>query len=386
MRVTFIGCPFRTSYGHYIDSLRQAIQLHYGDHVDWVASNCGCGDPVERERRFETQPTAYFEMPHVSAYESRTRWKRRLRRSARSLSYHARSNRYIRLAAGSDVMHLQQTLNAYGAMVAFHWLKRRTSAAKVITVHELDAHQTQFVHQNTLYNHADALIVHSSDLRERLLEYGVRAEKVHVLPYGAELSADIGKRERTGIVFYGGHHLMSGKGLDTVFRAAALLREKLGARAPRITIHGHYGTETPTEALKLAEEFGVTDQLIWLNQIDEAEIGPLYRAAQLAVLPYTGGAAGLPACTAAANALPVIATRRAGIPDQLGEDAVWIAENNPQQLAAEIARLLADRSARDALARRALERATQTLSWPVVAGRTVGIYREALRVRAAPNS
>lgn len=382
MRVTFIGCPFRTSYGHYIDSLRRAIQTHYGDHVEWVASNCGCGDPVERERLFETQPSAYFEMAHVGAYESRTPWKRWLRRNARSLSYRARSNRYIRLAGGSDVMHLQQTLNAYGAMVAFHWLKRRTSAAKVITVHELDSHQTQFVRQNALYNLADALIVHSSELRDRLLEYGVRPDKVHVLPYGAELPANPNDRERAGIVFYGGHHLMSGKGLDTVLRAAALLHGKFGERAPLISIHGHYGSEAPPEALQLAEQFGVTKQLIWLNQIDDAEIAPLYRAAALTVLPYTGSAAGLPACTAAANALPVIATRRAGIPDQLGECAAWISENNPQQLAAEIERLLADRGARDALARRGLERAARELAWPVTAGRTVDIYREALRARS----
>ena len=383
MRVTFIGCPFRTSYGHYIDALRRTLQTHYGESVEWIASNCGCGDPVERERLFEAEPSAYFEMAHVSGYESHTAWKRWLRRNARSLSYQVRARRYARLAGGSDVMHLQQTLNAYGSMVAFHWLKRRSSAVKVITVHELDAHQMRFPHLNALYNHADALIVHSSELRDRLSEHGVQINKVHVLPYGTDVPADPDDRERAGIVFYGGHHLLSGKGLDTLLHAAQLLRQTLGERAPLITVHGHYGTETPPEALELAKQFGVADRLVWRNQIADTQIAPLYRSATLAVLPYTGGAAGLPACAAAANGLPVIATRRAGIADQLGECAVWIEPNRPEQLAGAITQLLGDPAARADLARRAYARATQQLSWPVIAGRTVELYRDALRARWA---
>ena len=386
MRVTFIGCPFRTSYGHYIESLRRTLQTHYGEHVDWVASNCGCGDPVERERRFEAKPSAYFEMGHIGDYESHTAWKRVLRRGARNLTYQARTRRYVTLAGGSDVVHLQQTLNAYGAMVAFHWLRRPTPAAKVITVHEIDRHQAQFPHLNTLYNRADAVIVHGSELRTRLLEYGVEPARVHVLPYGTDLPESPDERERAGIVFYGGHHLLSGKGLDTLLRAAALLRERLGERAPLITLHGHYGTETPAEALELAERLGVADRLIWVNQIDDNDIAALYRTAQLAVLPYTGSAAGLPACAAAANGLPVIATRRAGIPDQLGECAAWIEPGDPAQLAAEIQRLLADPLARAALARRAYERAQAELSWTAVAGRTLELYRAALRARAGARS
>ena len=386
MRVTFIGCPFRTSYGHYIDSLRRNIQADYGDTVEWVASNCGCGDPVERDRLFQTKPSAYFDMKHVGDYESHTAWKRWLRRGARNISYRSRTRRYAKLAGNSDVQHVQQTLNAYGSMVVFHWLKRRAAAAKVVTVHELDAHQKRFPHLDRLYNRADAVIVHNAELREQLLAHGVETARVHVLPYGADLPDDPNDRERAGIVFYGGHHLLSGKGLDTLLHATKLLHERLGERAPIVTLHGHYGTQTPAEANQLARSLGVADRLIWLNQIDDTEIGPLYRSAQLAVLPYAGGSAGLPACAAAANGLPVIATRRAGIPDQLGECAAWIDENNPGQLAREIERLLADRAARSALAEQAYQRAKELLSWSAVAGRTIELYRTALCARADSNS
>lgn len=383
MRLTFIGCPFKTSYGHYIDSLRQAIQARYSDRIQWVASNCGCGDPIERDRLFQAKPSAYFEMSHVSDYESATPWKRALRRNARNLSYFVRAHRYLRLSRESEVVHFQQTLHAYGAMVAFHWLRGRSGAAKVITLHEIDRYQDRFPHLNTLYNGADAVIVHAGELRDRLIRYGVHAAKIHLLNYGTDLGANPGGADRAGIVFYGGHHLMSGKGIETVLRAAARLRERLGERAPLIKIHGHYGTETPEEALKLAAQCGVTDRLVWLNQIPDAEIPALYRSAEIAVLPYTGSFAGLAASAAAANGLPVIATRRAGVPEHLGECAVWIEENHPEQLADAIERLLASPEARRDLAQRAYARAGRLLSWPVVAEQTVDIYRDAWKARCA---
>lgn len=383
MRLTYIGCPFRTSYGHYIDSLRRTLQAQYREDIEWVASNCGCGDPVERDRLFQAKPSAYFEMSHVGDYDSPRPWKRWLRRNARDLSYHLRAHRYQRLTRHSEVVHFQQTLHAYGAMVAFHWLRAPSAAAKVITLHEIDPHQDKFRELNTLYNRAEALIVHSGELRERLLGYGVLGSKIRLLPYGTDVPANPNDSERAGIIFYGGHHLMAGKGIETVLRATALLNRHLGASAPLVTIHGHYGTQTPEAALRLAAEYGVAERLIWLNQIDDAEIPALYRSAQLAVLPYTGSFAGLPASAAAANGLPVIATRRAGLPEHLGDCAVWIEENQPEQLAAQMARLLASPLERADLAARGYVRARKLLSWPVVAEQTVEIYRTAWDARCA---
>lgn len=383
MRLTFIGCPFRTSYGHYIESLGKAIQAQYGDSIEWVGSNCGCGDPNEVDRIFQGKPSAYFEMRHVGDLESGALLKRWLRPYARRLVYHTRADRYLRMASGSDVMHFQQTLHAFGAMVAFRWLQGRSRAAKVITLHEIEPYQERFPRLNTLYNSADAVIVHCGELRERLLELGVRASKITVLPYGTDIPDDKHDKERTGIVFYGGHHLMSGKGIETVFRATALLRDRLGEKAPRVMIHGHYGTETPEAAMKLAQACGIADRLVWLNQVDDSEIGSLYRSAQIAVLPYTGSFAGLAAGAAAANGTPVIGTRRSGLPEHLGECVVWVQENNPEQLAGEIERLLANPELSNDLTRRAYERAKRLLSWEAVAEKTVGLYRDALKARAS---
>ena len=47
MKITLIGCPFRTTYGGYISALRSGLERAAGSPVQWVASNCGCDDPIE---------------------------------------------------------------------------------------------------------------------------------------------------------------------------------------------------------------------------------------------------------------------------------------------------------------------------------------------------
>jgi glycosyltransferase involved in cell wall biosynthesis len=381
MRLTFIGCPFRTSYGHYIDSLRRAMSARSGDSIEWVASNCGCGDPVERDRLFQIQPTSYFEMSHVPDWESRIAWRRWLRRQARSFTYYRRARRYRELARGREVLHFQQTLNAFGAVVAFHWLRLPAAAAKVVTVHEIDAYQDRYPQANLAYNRADAIIVHNHELKDRLARFGVQASRIHFVPYGADVPSQLPDGPRDGILFYGGHHLMSRKGLDVLFRATAILRDRLADEAPRVKVHGHYGAAAPEAALQLAEAHGVSDRVRWLNQVDDAGMGALYRSALICVLPYSGSFAGLPAGAAAANGAPVIATRRAGVPEHLGECAVWIEDGDAAQLAREIETLLANAPLRADLARRAYERAKAHLSWEVAADQTLEIYRDALRSR-----
>jgi hypothetical protein len=70
VKISMIGCPFQTSFGCYISSLRDAIERKAASPVQWVASNCGCGDPVERGRQFQVLNCDYFEMPMPADYRS----------------------------------------------------------------------------------------------------------------------------------------------------------------------------------------------------------------------------------------------------------------------------------------------------------------------------
>jgi glycosyltransferase involved in cell wall biosynthesis len=316
-------------------------------------------------------------MPQLGEMPSPVPWKRELRFGLRYATYYLRAVRYEALSRGTQVRHLQQILNAYGSDVAFHWLRRPSDATRVVTVHELDLEQLAYRDRNRIYNRADAIIVHDNALKRELSGLHVSPELIHVVRHGTQIGPADATGQREGLVFYGGHKLMSGKGIGNVLDALAIVTSRLGDKTPRLRIHGHYGTETPPEALALARRSGVEERVDWLNQISMEDMTQLYRSSLLCLLPFTGSFAGLPAGVAAANQLPIICTRKAGLPGHIGDCGVWIDEENPVQLAGRIIDLLEDETLRRDYGSRLRRHAEQFLAWDVIARETFEIYRSA---------
>ena len=383
MEMTMICCPFKTSYGSYASSLISAIEKKTGGKMHWVASNCGCGDPIEVNRCFQAQQCDYFEMPIISDYRSNARWRRRIRGAARGGISYFRARRFANLSKGAEVVHFQQILNAYGSNAVFHWLKQASNAARIVTVHELDPDQIEFPERNKTYALADGVIIHCEEMRKKMVHVGVPEDKLHVVLHGADVPAASSEDQRSGIIFYAGHKAMTGKGIQTLFSAMSILQERMGEKAPVLKIHGHYGEKTPPEAEELANHSRLGGHIVWLNQISMEEIARQYQRSLLCVLPYTGSFAGLPAAMAAANQLPVICTRKAGLPDHLADCAVWVDERNPVQLAERIMELLQSDEQRDELADKLRTRAEKFLSWDVIAERTLDVYEQSAKRRAA---
>jgi glycosyltransferase involved in cell wall biosynthesis len=383
MKISMIGCPFQTSFGCYISSLRDAIAKNTASPVQWVASNCGCGDPVERGRQFQILDCDYFEMPMPGEYRSKSPWRRRVRGFAKTAVLHWKAGRYANMSRGADVVHFQQVLNAYGSKALFHWLGRPSGAIRVVTVHELDADQLLFPAANRDYNRADAIIVHCEEMRQELIKLGVAESKIHTVLHGTEIPGEPFAGERAGVVYYGGHKLMARKGLETVLGAWAILKPRMGSDTPTLAIHGHYGGATPEEAIQLSRQYEVADQITWRNQIPQSDAVALYQRSQLCVLPWAGSFAGYPAALAAACRLPVVSTRKAGLLDHLGEDGIWIEEANPDQLAERIVELTGNPEKRREIGARLLKRAQEMLSWDVIAERTLEVYQNAAGKRMA---
>lgn len=378
MNVKIISCWFATSYGAYSDGLRKALERRLGADVGIISSNCGCGDPVEVRRQFQDHRCDYFEFPHVNYFKSENRIKYGIRNLARDLIYRQRAKQYQKRTGGADVVHFQQTLNAYGSVALYSWLDRPSTAARVVTVHELDPFQIDFPQKAKKYNQADRIIVHTQEMKDELIGLGVDSERVDVVLYGVEMKP-VSHTPRQDIIFYGGHRIHSGKGLETLFKALALVKERLGPDAPALKIHGHYGEKTPEFGLQRAREAGMEKDVLWLNQISLEAAVAEYQKALLCVLPYTGSFAGLPAVTAMANGVPVIGTRRAGLPDHLGEVGTWVEENDPNGLADTIVSLLKDDSRRQTLAAMGRKRAETVLQWDVIAEKTLETYEKAIR-------
>lgn len=349
-----------------------------GVSVGWVASNCGCGDPIEQERLFLAADRSYFEMPSISDYRSEKRLRRTIRLMARHAMDNVRARRFANHTPdGTDVVHFQQTLSAYGSDVLFRWLKVERSALKAVTVHELDNDQLTDVGQNANYNLAHVIFVHDHDLRDKMIGLGVDAHRIHIICHGARLPSARPEpmERRRNIVFYGGHKLMRGKGIETVMSAYSMLRAEWGPNSPNLLIHGHYATTAPRAAVDMAEAYGIGAGVIWLNQIDMDAMEDLYAKSSLCILPFTGSFAGLPCATAAANGLPVIGTRKAGIPEHLGENFVAVEGDNAEGLFRAMLSLLKDPHQWQGLSEAAYSHAQAALDWNVIGGQTLDAYR-----------
>jgi len=383
MKVKILSCWFTTSYGTYTDGLRRALERLFGSEVGVIASNCGCGDPMEVGRRFVDQRCEFVEFVNVPYYKKSNALKEWLMVQARQLVYRERARRYIKLTGEADVLHFQQILNAFGSVSVFNWLSMPCSAARVVTVHELDPYQLQHPELSVRYNQADALIVLTEAMRSELISQGVRSHLIHVVPHGVELRT-VSDLPREGIVFYLGHKLNQAKGLPTLLTALALLKKELQGQLPLLTIHGHYGAPAPEEGVRWVEAAGLSGSVRWLNEISFDSAVDLYQRSLLCVLPYTGSFAGYPATLALANGAVVIGTRAAGLPEHLGEAGVWVEPTDPPGLAAAMLRLLTDEAERRRIAALGRARAEHELSWDAVAQKTRQVYAAALRNRQDP--
>ena len=204
MKIAMIGCPFKTSYGYSAELLKGSIEKKAGTPIEWVASNCGCGDPAATNRLFQIQGSKYFELPHLHNYgpmPGGNAWEHWLRARASHTTYVMRSRRYAQLSRGAELVHFQQILHAYGFSVVYHWLNLPAKSARVVTVHELDPYQVEFPSKCAVYNKADAIQGHCEDMKSELVKRNVLAEKIRVIPQGAVVPESSAETERSGIVF-----------------------------------------------------------------------------------------------------------------------------------------------------------------------------------------
>ena len=379
MRMSLICCPFDTSYGEYAISLKSAVERKTGDKMQWIGSNCGCGDQMAVRRQFRARDQCeYFEMRMPSGIQAEPAWRHRARGAARTAVSYFRAKRYADMTKDAELVHFQQIINAYGSKAVFHWLSQPSDATRVVTIHELDYEQRESPDKNAAYNNADALIVHFEALRDQLVGLRVRPDNVHVVPHGTDIP-EHSLENRAGIVFYAGHHLdMSNKGLDTVLTAMSIIRQQRPVDCPTLSIHGHYGSAAPEKATRMAADLGIADNIVWRNQISKDEMVQLYQRSRVCVLPYTGSFAGLPAATAAACEVPIVATRKAGLPDHLGESGIWVDENKPDQLASRVLELLGSESAWQEASAKVRKRAEEHLSWDLIAEKTLAVYEQAI--------
>jgi len=208
---------------------------------------------------------------------------------------------------------------------------------------------------------AHAVTVNSGAMRDILLEAGVPARKIHMVPPGVQAPTSLPDRAEARArldlpvdAFVVGcvARLEPHKGAGDLIEAAARVPDPEGRL--RLVVAGD-GSERADLARLAAARLG--DRALLLGRVPD--IGDVYAAADALALPSHMEGFGLVYVEAAFYGVPSIGARVGGVPDAIldGETGLLVPPVNPAALAAAIARLRDDPSLRARLGEAARARA-----------------------------
>jgi glycosyltransferase involved in cell wall biosynthesis len=159
----------------------------------------------------------------------------------------------------------------------------------------------------------------------------------------------------------------------------AFARLESGARDLRLVVAGPTIPPAP-DVMSLAVERGVAERLVRREWVPEEHVQPLLAGATALVYLSEYEGFGLPALEALATGTPVVALRRASLPEVLGDAAAWVEHEDASGVALTIGRVLSNEALRVTLARDGRARA-RSFTWRDTADRTWDVLRREARTR-----
>lgn len=315
----------------------------------------------------------------------------------------------------ADVAHIQHTYSFFGVdpltyTLAWRLLRASIRAPVVVTAHTVrepgparydgglgsalaNAVGAPAWHDVQTFRRADAVIVHASLHRERLLARGIAPERCVVVPppIPARVAVD-----PAAVRIYRERHRLGTRPVVGVFgfversKRFALVLDALAALgaadAPALLVAG--GPRLPEHQAVLASlhadaaRAGVADRLIVTGYVPPAEVPIALEAVDLLVVPYaTEDSVSYSLHVALGQGRPVVATAVAPLREleARGRCLALVEPDDARDLAKTLAWLLDDAAARRRLAEAALACAA-TQSPDVTARRTVDVYARAREV------
>jgi glycosyltransferase involved in cell wall biosynthesis len=288
----------------------------------------------------------------------------------RGFAFHFKTKEY-------DVIHFDQVLRSFGilSLITLLILSKISGKKFVITVHEWDPMQVKYPNMNKYYNKADLILVYSEDFREELVKYGVSPDKIHVIHYGAAIDP-LENLPRNQFIFFGGHKLLTGKGFDTLLNALKILETK--GKQTKVKIYVGHGCLGHKEGIKLVSDMKLDSYVEWIDFLYNHYLTEAYQRSLACLIPYTGGSGKYAATCAMANSTPVIATRKAGLPEYLGDLGIYIKENSPEELAAAMIKIMEDDESSKKLRIDLRKKAIEQFSYNVITQQIVDAYHKTL--------
>jgi glycosyltransferase involved in cell wall biosynthesis len=231
------------------------------------------------------------------------------------------------------------------------------------------------------------ITISESTRRDLLRQYGVNPAKVHVIYGGvsprfrpAPPTACAETRARYGLPE---HYLLTVGTIEPRKNLPRLLEAygTLLARGMQIglVIAGRRGWRSEEFFTRLGQ-LGLDNKVLLLHNVPDADLPPLYGAADLFVFPSLYEGFGLPPLEAMACGAAVIASNTSSLPEVIGNAGVMVDPRDSGALAAAIEGVLANPDLSLRLKAAGATRAAR-FTWQAAAQATQQVYEDVLRVR-----
>ncbi|EME97157.1 glycosyltransferase family 4 protein [Streptomyces mobaraensis NBRC 13819 = DSM 40847] len=324
------------------------------------------------------------------------------------LTFSLRARRHLAARRGDfDVVHDNQTLG-YGLLADL-------GAPLVTTVHhpvtvdrrlELDAAGDDWKRrlsvrrwygftrmQERVARCLPSIVTVSGSSRQEIVDHlGVRPERVHVVPIGADtdlFSPDPSVPVIPGRIVTTSSADVPLKGLVHLVEALAKVRTE--NPDAHLVVVGRRADDGPVA--RAIETYGLEGAVEFVKGISDAELVNLVRGAQVACVPSLYEGFSLPAAEAMATGTPLVATTGGAIPEVAGADGetcLAVPPGDADALAGALKRLLGDGELRRRLGAAGRERVLARFTWRQAAIGTAERYRisieRAARARARARS
>lgn len=306
----------------------------------------------------------------------------------------------IPLAGQADLVHAHDWLVSFAART----LKRAFGLPLVATIHATEYGRNGGLHSDLQrYIHgaewmlgyeAARLVVCSRFMRDEVMRVlTMPADKVRVIGNGIDpRRLQLAEQERSQLAAF--RAKLAAPDEQVVLFVGRMVREKgietLVEAAPRVlAVHPNtrfvlVGGPSAGWLAERAGALGVGERVRLTGFVPEQDLAKCYACAQVAVFPSYYEPFGIVALEAMAAGVPVVASDVGGLASVVEHEVTGLTTyaGNAESLAWGINRVLSDRPAARARARRAKTRVAQRYTWEQMAKQTAAVYEEAIAVSA----
>lgn len=381
LKVCMVGCWFKNDmYSHHLNNVMVALSNRTAVELRLVTSNCVCFSTNRQfsiaEEELLTSQCRPIKIPYGPPEPNRRIMYKIVSKLKLNWALEVlRGVRFYQGARSCNILHFDQVLKAFGvtSFLTLLFLSRTFGKKVIVTVHELDPFQVKYRALNKYYSWASRIIVFSSEFRNKLMGLGIDGGKIKVIPFCAPIEPIMGL-PRDQFIYFGGHHLEKGKGFDTLLGALEAIRSR--GREISVLIYTGNHCSGVDEAKQKVSKMGLTRFVRWSEFLSGADLARAYQKSIACVIPYTSGSGRHPVTISMANATPVIATKKADLPEYLGKLGIYIKENSAQELADAMEYLISSPDKVKSLGTELRKLAEEKLSRKAIGKQLLEIYRE----------